>query len=141
MQKRLYRSRTDRMLGGVCGGLGEYLGIDPTFVRIFFFLVFFGGGMGLWIYLLLWILIPEEGVEDPGDFKDRVRSAGNDFVTSVNQPHPKTGLIVGVGLIILGVMWLLENLGIPWLWWWDFDILWPLLLVIAGVALLLRWRR
>lgn len=141
MQKRLYRSRSDRMLGGVCGGLGDYLGIDPTFVRIFFFLLVFGAGMGFWIYILLWILIPEEGVEDPGDFKNRVHSAGNDFVASVNQPHPKAGLVVGAGLIVLGLMWLLENLGIPWLWWWDFDILWPLLLVIAGVVMLLRWRR
>ncbi|MCJ7701688.1 MAG: PspC domain-containing protein, partial [Anaerolineales bacterium] len=67
MKKRLYRSTTDQMLGGVCGGLGNYLGIDPTFVRIFFFVMIFGGGFGFWVYLLLWVLIPTEGDTEPRD--------------------------------------------------------------------------
>lgn len=57
---RLYRSRTNRMIAGVAGGLGEYFGIDPTLVRLLFvvFAVFVGGG--LMAYLILWIVIPEE---------------------------------------------------------------------------------
>ena len=58
MENRLYRSKNDRMLGGVCGGLGEFFGIDPTLIRILFFVMVFGGGAGFWIYLLMWILIP-----------------------------------------------------------------------------------
>ena len=141
MEKRLYRSVNDRMLGGVCGGLGDYLGIDPTFIRIFFFLIFFGGGAGFWIYLLLWILIPEVDSEVTKDFGDRMRSIGDDFAQAVSRPHPKSGLIIGGGLILIGIFWFLEQLNISWLWWWDFDVLWPLLLVIAGVVLLYRWFR
>lgn len=139
MKTRVYRSRTDRMLGGVCGGLGDYLGIDPTFIRLFFFIILFGGSVGFWLYLMLWILVPEEGTAAPGDFGDRVRTMGNDFTTAVSQPHPKSGLIIGGGLILLGFFWLIEQLNITWLWWWDFDVLWPVLLIVAGGVLLIRW--
>ena len=139
MKTRLYRSCTDRMLGGVCGGLGDYLGIDPTFIRIFFFIIFFGGSAGFWLYMLLWILVPEEGAAAPGDFGDRVRTMGDDFAAAVSRPHPKSGLIAGGGLILLGFFWLIEQLNVSWLWWWDFDVLWPVLLIVAGGVLLIRW--
>jgi phage shock protein C len=58
--KRLYRSRQERMLGGVCGGLADYLGLDPTVVRLIFLLLFFLGGQGLLIYLIMWLIVPEE---------------------------------------------------------------------------------
>ncbi|WP_322794267.1 PspC domain-containing protein [Bellilinea sp.] len=58
--KRLFRSRQERMLGGVCGGLAEYLGLDPTVVRLVFLLLFFLGGQGLLVYLIMWLIVPEE---------------------------------------------------------------------------------
>lgn len=58
--KRLYRSRQERMLGGVCGGLADYLGLDPTVLRLIFLLLFFLGGQGLLIYLIMWLIVPEE---------------------------------------------------------------------------------
>jgi phage shock protein C len=58
--KKLYRSRTDRMLGGVCGGLGEYLGLDSTIVRLIFVILLLTGTAGFWIYLILLVVIPEE---------------------------------------------------------------------------------
>jgi phage shock protein C len=139
MEKRLFRSKNDRMLGGVCGGLGDYLGIDPTFIRIFFFIMVFGGGAGFWIYVLLWILVPEEGIEQSKDFSKRMQKMGDEFATAVSRPHPKSGLIVGGGLIFLGVFWLFERLNISWLWWWDFDVLWPVLLIFVGGVFLYRW--
>ncbi|RME83235.1 MAG: PspC domain-containing protein [Caldilineae bacterium] len=61
--KRLYRSRKDRMIAGVCGGLGEYFNIDPTLIRLaLLFLVIWGGG-GVLVYLIAWIVIPEEPLE------------------------------------------------------------------------------
>ncbi|MCD7969398.1 MAG: PspC domain-containing protein [Alistipes sp.] len=57
---KLYRSRYDKILGGVCGGLAEHFGIDPTLVRIIIFLSFFLGSLGFWIYLVLWIVVPLE---------------------------------------------------------------------------------
>jgi len=58
--KRLYRSKKDRILGGVCGGAGAYLKIDPVFVRVIWAICFFAGGVGLLAYILAWIIIPEE---------------------------------------------------------------------------------
>lgn len=57
--KRLYRSRKDRVLGGVCGGLGDYLNIDPVIIRIVLVFMIFTVG-GILIYLIAWILIPNE---------------------------------------------------------------------------------
>jgi len=65
--KRLYRSKTERMLGGVCGGLGEHLNVDPTVIRLLWVLVtLISLGSGLLIYLIAWIIVPEEGDADTG---------------------------------------------------------------------------
>ena len=58
--RRLYRSRADQMIGGVCSGLGSYLTIDPTLVRLIFVLLFLFGGNGLLVYIILWIIVPIE---------------------------------------------------------------------------------
>lgn len=58
-RKRVYRDPDNRVLGGVCGGLGAYMDIDPIVFRILFVVIFFGFGAGLLIYLVLWIIIPE----------------------------------------------------------------------------------
>ncbi len=56
--KKLYRSKTDEMIGGVCGGLAEYLGVDPTIIRLAFVILFFAGTGGFWLYIILWIVMP-----------------------------------------------------------------------------------
>ena len=58
--RRLYRSRTDRKLAGVCGGLAQYFNTDVTLLRVLFVVLALLGGPGLVIYLLMWILVPEE---------------------------------------------------------------------------------
>lgn len=60
MDKKLRRSRTDRSIAGVCGGLAQFLGIDSTAVRVAMALLVLFGGMSLIIYLVMWLLIPEE---------------------------------------------------------------------------------
>ena len=60
MNKTLYRTEKDKMIGGVCGGLGRYFEIDPTLVRLFFAVIFFGYGAGLMVYVFLWIIMPSE---------------------------------------------------------------------------------
>ncbi|NJK80788.1 MAG: PspC domain-containing protein [Chloroflexaceae bacterium] len=60
MQTRLERSRTDRMLAGVCSGLGEYFAVDPVIVRLIFVLVTITSFVGLPVYILLWILMPQQ---------------------------------------------------------------------------------
>ncbi|MFO7819369.1 MAG: PspC domain-containing protein [Halanaerobacter sp.] len=60
MKKRLYRSKHDRMIAGVCAGLGDYFGIDPTIVRLIWVFLFFGAGFGVVAYIICMIVIPEE---------------------------------------------------------------------------------
>jgi phage shock protein PspC (stress-responsive transcriptional regulator) len=64
--RRLYRSRDQRLLGGVCGGLAEYFGIDPAIVRIIAVALVFAGGAGFLAYGAAWLLVPQEGDETPG---------------------------------------------------------------------------
>jgi phage shock protein C len=60
--KRLYRSVTDRKIGGVCGGLGEYFEIDPNLMRVLAVAFVLAGGSGLLAYILAWIIVPEAPV-------------------------------------------------------------------------------
>lgn len=60
MEKRLYRSRRNRVLGGVCGGLGEYLDIDPTIVRLLTALLVVFAGLSVWIYIIALFIMPNE---------------------------------------------------------------------------------
>jgi phage shock protein C len=63
MAKKLYRSRTDSMIAGVCGGLGAYFNVDPTIIRVLFVLSFLFSGAGILVYLALWLIVPQEGPE------------------------------------------------------------------------------
>ncbi len=81
--KRLYRSRTDVMLGGVCGGLAKYLNVDPTIIRLVFLLLLFLGGGGFWIYLVLWIIAPIEPLLDSNSVIEM--KPGKDSVATSNQ--------------------------------------------------------
>lgn len=56
--KKLYRSRNEKMLGGVCGGLAEYFGIDPTWVRLIFIFFSLLAGFALILYLIMWVVVP-----------------------------------------------------------------------------------
>lgn len=63
---KLYRSRTDRSIAGVCGGLAVFLGADVTVLRLVTLFLILFGGMSIWVYVVLWIVIPEEPVRRPG---------------------------------------------------------------------------
>jgi phage shock protein C len=149
MTKRLYRSQTDKMLGGVCGGLGKYIGIDPTFIRLFFVLLALGNGVGLLLYLVLWVVVPTEEMPATNTLEEtvraggaeigaRTRTLGDDIRRAANERPREVGLIVGGGLILIGALLFLQNLNIPWLRWFTFDLFWPALLIAGGVVLLLR---
>ena len=61
-EKRLMRSTSERMIAGVSGGLASYFNMDPTLVRLIFVLLALAGGPGILIYLILWVVMPEETV-------------------------------------------------------------------------------
>lgn len=60
MKKRLYRSREDQRIAGVCGGIAEYLGIDSSIVRILWVLLALAGGPGVLLYIIMAVVVPEE---------------------------------------------------------------------------------
>ena len=58
MERRLYRSRTEKMIAGVCGGVAEYFNTDPTVIRLIRVLITLLGGAGVLLYIVLWIVMP-----------------------------------------------------------------------------------
>ena len=126
--RRLYRSRTDRKLGGVAGGIGHYFGVDPTLVRLAWVLLLLAGGIGLLAYLIAWLVIPEEPVgTGPGPARP---------AASGPAPGPGARLIIGGILILVGVLLLLEW-AIP-----DIDeFLWPAALIAFGTGMVLYGAR
>ena len=152
MDSRLLRSRTEAIIAGVCGGLGQYMGIDPSLVRLFFLLLALGNGIGVLLYFLLWIVIPLEGRPADASLGDTVRTSsqeiadrtmamGDELRQMVRSPNPRAGLVIGSGLVLLGLIFLVQNLHLPWLHWLDFSVIWPILLILGGGALLIRFLR
>lgn len=116
----LRRARDDRVIGGVCGGLGRYLGVDPVLLRIAFVILAVAGGGGLLLYVIAWILIPEQ-------------REGEDLGTIRPSSVDSTRLVVGGALIAVGTI-LLLNLSIPRLG----RYFWPLALIAVGVAVVIQ---
>jgi phage shock protein C len=153
MENRLYRSTTDKMLGGVCGGLAKYFRIDATIIRLLFVVLTIAGGFGPLLYLILWVVVPPEGHATPlgqgndfnkTEFKERAGMMRDDFVGAVSAPNKNVVRIVGVGLILGGAFLVLRQLDFVWLNWLDKingGVVWATLIVIAGVALLVRGTR
>lgn len=138
MNRRLLRSRTDRILGGVCSGLARWIGIDPVFVRLFFVVLAAASGSGVGIYILLWIIIPEEGMTGSEDFGEKARDMGGDMREAFSKPNPRMYQYLGIGLILLGAIIFIDRLNLPWLSWFNDNLIWALLIIVAGVALLVR---
>ncbi|HUV15028.1 MAG TPA: PspC domain-containing protein [Pelolinea sp.] len=144
MKNRLYRSETNRVLAGVCGGLGEFLGIDPVFIRIFFIVWTVLGEFSVLIYFILWVVVPNRTASDAGEkfssdeLGARFRLMGSEIRGIASQPSSELITFAGVGLIGWGVYYLLRRFGFPWIAW-DYTLyLWPALLIIAGVIVLIR---
>ena len=77
--KKLQRSKDDRWLAGVCGGIGEYFNVDGTLIRILFILFGIAFGGGILIYIILWIVMPEaaDDVSDAGSIEDLKSEEGD----------------------------------------------------------------
>lgn len=119
----LRRSREDKVIAGVAGGLGRYLEVDPVILRIAFLVLAFFGGSGILLYLIGWIAIP---LEEPGDRLGPSPAAG----TST------TRAVVGALLVAVGALWLFERL-VP-----GFGrFLGPLVLIGLGLVVLAGVRR
>jgi len=148
MENRLYRSSDDKMIAGVCGGLARYLRIDAILVRLFFLVLGIASGVGIPVYLIMWVIVPYEGAGTIGspdtvrtgadELSARARNMGEEMREAFTAPNPQAGIIIGGALIFFGVVALLRALDIPWLGWLRFSVLWPALLIVAGAVLI--WR-
>jgi phage shock protein C len=149
MEKKLYRSRADSMLGGVCGGLAAYFGADVTLIRLLFVIFAIATGVGILAYLILWLVVPAEGqtATDLGErihngaeeIADRARTMTEDLRSPDGSRRSGATVVIAVVLIVIGVVVLLRNVGVSWARWIRLGILWPILPIGLGVALL--WRR
>lgn len=210
-EKRLYRSRSEKMLFGVTAGLGDYFETDPTIVRLVFVLLCFLGGIGIILYIALVIVMPEEpasgqestlasttsGAEEfseqisetarelgerarklsqeardaftsaeestsadaesagrrvadaADDIAQRAGELGKEVSTSVRTEEdaatapssPSAGRqrprqLIGLILVLIGGIFLLDNLRL--LWWWNWDWIWPMVIIGVGLFLLVN---
>jgi len=149
MYKKLYRSVTDKMLAGVCGGLAEYFAIDPVIIRLIFVLAVIFGGSGILAYIILWIVIPvkpfritpfnsnpPKGSSEPSE--EEKKSENSQFNMNIvnEKPQNNRSIYAGAFLILLGGIFLLDNF-VPHFHFGDF---WPLILIGLGFAIILNAR-
>ncbi len=136
-QARLTRSSTDSIVAGVCGGLAEYLEIDPVFVRLAFLVLVFASGIGIPIYIILWIVMPDGDSEAAAD-SDIIQKNINDFGETVQSGARSLGKpgTIGVILVLLGAYFLLSEIGV--FNWVSGALFWPLVIIGAGIYLLVR---
>ncbi len=159
MEKRLYRSRSDRMIWGVCGGLAKYFDMDPTIVRVITVLSMFLGSLGIWAYIILAIVVPLEDSkaaepkdtikENVEELKETARELGREIQSTLAGDEGKSEEAakirhrrrntLGIILIVLGIFFLLGSLNV--VRWFNWGNLWPLVLVAIGVLVILSTRR
>lgn len=131
--KRLYRSRKERILGGVCGGIAEYLETDPTIVRLIAVLLILLAGSAIVAYLIAWIVVPEKPKEEEVEFP---KEGGNNQV----EEKKNNRQILAWILLVIGILWLSQTFSH---FWFRFiphpgQILFPLLLIVGSVVILLK---
>jgi phage shock protein PspC (stress-responsive transcriptional regulator) len=148
--KRLYRNTSDKVIAGVCSGLGDYFEIDPVMVRLIFVALTIAAGGGVLIYIILWIALPVKSIllrqpddsstmekkdyhpEEPAPASDS--TINPDPLRKKNRQKSRGTMIGGLVLITLGFLFLADEF-IPHV---NFGDLWPVILVVIGVGLLVN---
>lgn len=139
MAKKLYRSRTDKMIAGVCGGLAEYFDIDSTLVRLVAVALTLAGGSGILAYLIFWFVVPQRQLNlaaVDGQTQTSAASLAAESEEGENNEAHSAALFVGVILTVLGFLFLVGNfISFAWL---SFSRLWPLVLIAIGIVIILK---
>lgn len=162
MNKKLYRSRDDKIIAGVCGGLAEYFNVDSTLVRLALVFIFLFQEIGLIAYIIAWVVMSEKPIKNEykistehylenKDFESEKRDKKNQFKedekkreqdyyhqhsqkekTSSNNSNDNRRTIFAFIMIIIGSIFLID-IWIPDLYWEKY---WPFLLIVFGILLL-----
>ena len=158
--KRFFRSH-DRILGGVCAGLAEGLRLDPLWVRLLFVLLVFLQGLGIFLYVVLWLVLPERlegGATRAGfdsmatdvkrvvgdlqtQFGNTPRAASPPTASATSAAPPphaesswqKRPSMLGLILVVVGLLVLGSNVGVI-----NWSVVWPAALITVGIVLLVR---
>ena len=140
--KNLNRSQSNSVIAGVCGGLGDYLNVDPILFRVLFVIGFLVGGSGLLVYIILWIALPLEiqPINMNNNFNDKTMNDEQNNTEQKTKPEMNTqkpqkndgNLWGGLILITLGGIFLIDRF-VPRI---DFGDLWPIILIVVGVILI-----
>jgi phage shock protein PspC (stress-responsive transcriptional regulator) len=158
--KRLYRSLVDKKIGGVAGGIADYFEIDPLLIRLLFVILTLAGGGGVLIYIILWIVTPEQPYiytasrksPNPGpSYEGNTNESGSTGnqqdtnsqpfeaheippVETLEKPRQRGSLIGGMVLITIGSLFLADEM-LPN---FDFGDFWPVILIVVGGGLLFK---
>lgn len=154
MQKKLYRSKTEKVLSGVCGGVAEYFNIDVTLVRLIWVILTLPGLFpGIILYIVAAIINPEApyGYEAPNDYHgtyEQTDSANsnssygepNSAYSEFRSSHLSDGrnkflVIIGIALIVVGGLTLFRDL-LPSVWYTIRKVLFPISIIILGIAII-----
>jgi len=144
MDSRLYRSRRNRIIGGVAGGMAESLGVDPTIVRIVWvILALTTPGIGILLYFVLLFVIPEApastdaslpvatGAPTPTPPSDAAPPPSWQWDPPATRDRRSSGLLLGIILVLVGAWFLLRQI-VPF---FDFDVGWPVIAIVVGIVL------
>ncbi|QGT98841.1 putative stress-responsive transcriptional regulator [Candidatus Syntrophocurvum alkaliphilum] len=131
MQKKLYRSSSQKIFGGVCGGLAEYFEVDVTLVRLICVLIILApAGLGLLFYLIAWIIVPISPYEDIAN------QTANNIDTSNVDTNNNATKFMGIALILIGVLFLLNSF-----YYISLAKLWPIIIVVLGIYIIVNARK
>ena len=129
MAKQLFRTSEQRVLAGICGGLGEYFDLDPVLVRLLAVIGLFASyGTAILVYLIAWIIIPERTLEAVEETKPVEEP-------TVKETHDQKWHSLLPGLILVGIGGLL--LLREYVSWFGFGHIWPIFLILGGAGLIL----
>jgi phage shock protein PspC (stress-responsive transcriptional regulator) len=148
--KKLYRSSKDKIIFGVCGGLGEYFDISPIIVRALFVLFTLMGGGSVILYIILVFVIPSDNpaINSRQEFKDLADTLGakaQEIASEFKSEKTQSGSsrhFFGLLIILVGAFFLLREL-LPWPMyhyfpWFRWDIFWPSLIILVGLYIILK---
>ena len=136
--KKLHRSKNDRVIDGVAGGLGEYFGIDPVLFRILFIFLILWGGAGILFYLILIFIIPRE---DGQSATETIKEVADEFKGKAQDISKQSwwtsrGHVFGVVIMIAGLIFLLNQL-FP-MRFLKFNFIWPVVVMLIGFFVILK---
>ncbi|MDO5341265.1 MAG: PspC domain-containing protein [Bacteroidia bacterium] len=130
--KRFERSATNKVIGGVCAGLADYLNMDVTLVRVLFVVAALCGSFGFWLYVILWIVAPSQkviGFNCKNDEPVEINVVEDD-----KKGFQKGAVVTAIILIGIGLLALIDNfMPIDWIW-----KLWPVILIALGIVIILN---